>query len=168
MAVTTRSRARSWLLRSCYIYTSNRLRKSWEEFRRRRRMRSLLKSKPSSAIKEMFLPDKAAAIRSTNLFIQNVISYFMDILKRIQKQISTDRFLWCVGLSLKCRITARYGARDCWSGDNLYWKLCQYICRLVTVIKCSKMQVEYCRFYETATAAKPVVLYSRWSYMTRE
>ena len=61
---------------------------------------------PSSGIKEMiqawetvstyvekYLPNKAVAVRSTNLFNQNVIKHFRDILKRRQKQVSMDRYV---------------------------------------------------------------------------
>ena len=40
-----------------------------------------------------FLPGKAVAVRSTNLFNQNLISHFRDTLKTRQKHIFTDRFV---------------------------------------------------------------------------
>ena len=61
--------------------------------------------KPSSAIEKMlkswesvsayvekYIHDKAVDVRSKNLFNQNVISHFRDILKRRQKQIFMNRF----------------------------------------------------------------------------
>jgi hypothetical protein len=38
-------------------------------------------------------PSKAVAVRAMNLFNDNAMSYFHEILKRRQKQVSLDRFL---------------------------------------------------------------------------
>jgi hypothetical protein len=38
-------------------------------------------------------PSKAVAVRAMNLFNDNAMSYFSEILKRRQKQVSLDRFL---------------------------------------------------------------------------
>jgi hypothetical protein len=38
-------------------------------------------------------PSKAVAVRAMNLFNDNAMSYFFEILKRRQKQMSLDRFL---------------------------------------------------------------------------
>jgi hypothetical protein len=38
-------------------------------------------------------PSKAVAVRAMNLFNDNAVSYFREILKRRQKQVSLDRFL---------------------------------------------------------------------------
>jgi hypothetical protein len=38
-------------------------------------------------------PSKALAVRAMNLFNDNAVSYFRQILKRRQKQVSLDRFL---------------------------------------------------------------------------
>jgi hypothetical protein len=37
-------------------------------------------------------PSKAVAVRSMNLFNDNAMSYFREILRRRQKQVSLDRF----------------------------------------------------------------------------
>jgi hypothetical protein len=38
-------------------------------------------------------PSKAVAVRAMNQFNDNAMSYFREILKRMQKQVSLDRFL---------------------------------------------------------------------------
>ena len=38
-------------------------------------------------------PNKAVAVRAMNLFHDNAMSHFHEILKRGQKQVSLDRFL---------------------------------------------------------------------------
>jgi hypothetical protein len=38
-------------------------------------------------------PSKAVAVRAMNLFNDNAMSYFREILERRQKQVSLDRFL---------------------------------------------------------------------------
>jgi hypothetical protein len=38
-------------------------------------------------------PSKAVAVRAMNLFNDNAMSYFREILKRRQKQVPLDRFL---------------------------------------------------------------------------
>ena len=54
----------------------------------------MLKSWESvSAYVEKYLPDKSVEVQSTNLFNQNVISHFRNIIKRRQKQISMNRFV---------------------------------------------------------------------------
>jgi hypothetical protein len=42
---------------------------------------------------EQHHPSKAVAVRAMNLFNDNAMSYFSEILKRRQKQVSLDRFL---------------------------------------------------------------------------
>ena len=41
-------------------------------------------------------PNKAAAVRVTDLFNDNAMSHFCEVLKRRQKQVSLDRFLGVV------------------------------------------------------------------------
>jgi hypothetical protein len=47
----------------------------------------------SAKIVEQYHPSKAVAVRTMNLFNGNAMSYFSEILKRRQKQMSLDRFL---------------------------------------------------------------------------
>jgi hypothetical protein len=42
---------------------------------------------------EKLYPSKAVAVWAMNLFNNNAVSYFREILKRRQKQVSLDRFL---------------------------------------------------------------------------
>jgi hypothetical protein len=42
---------------------------------------------------EKYHPSKAVAVRAMNLFNDNAMSYFREILKRRQEHVSLDRFL---------------------------------------------------------------------------
>ena len=42
---------------------------------------------------ERYHPDKAVASRSINIFNDNAMCHFRNILKRIQKQIALDNFI---------------------------------------------------------------------------
>jgi hypothetical protein len=46
-------------------------------------------------------PSKAVAVRAINLFNNNAMSYFCEILTRRQKQVSLDRFLVKVAQKVK-------------------------------------------------------------------
>ena len=57
-------------------------------------IREMLKSwEAAAAYIEKYHPDKAVAVRATNLFNDNAVLPFYQILKRRQKQTSLDSFL---------------------------------------------------------------------------